>query len=341
MYEFYLGNMLLPVTPSKIQMKISNQNKTMNLINEGEVNIIKSPGLTEISFEALLPMQKYPFANYNIFPITGIGAATAAGLTDVEDWNDSIYLKPNYYLEILEHLKLSGKCFSFKISRTNYKGELVYNTDLNVTLEEYTITEDAKDGTDVTVSIKLKQYIKYGTIVKKDKSNRKDDRDAKDTSKVHYYIVKKGDTLWAIAKRLLGDGSKCWNLAKLNGIKNPNLIYPGQKLKIQDVKSSTASGAGYSQDSKKGTSKRNVGSKSSTSSKSNTGTKSSNTSSQFINTSPNNSYITDTDIVSIFNVGSKTSKKQTTISGTKGYCYAPVNKSVTLLMSKHKKVMYD
>lgn len=43
------------------------------------------------------------------------------------------------------------------------------------------------------------------------------------------YTVKKGDTLSAIAKKY---GTTYQELAKANGIANPNLIYPGQKLKI-------------------------------------------------------------------------------------------------------------
>lgn len=46
------------------------------------------------------------------------------------------------------------------------------------------------------------------------------------------YTVKKGDTLWAIAKRYYGDGSKYTKIATASGIKNPNLIYPGQVLTI-------------------------------------------------------------------------------------------------------------
>lgn len=43
------------------------------------------------------------------------------------------------------------------------------------------------------------------------------------------YTVKKGDTLSAIAKKY---GTTYQKLAKANGIANPNLIYPGQKIKI-------------------------------------------------------------------------------------------------------------
>ncbi|NLO90296.1 MAG: LysM peptidoglycan-binding domain-containing protein, partial [Clostridia bacterium] len=47
--------------------------------------------------------------------------------------------------------------------------------------------------------------------------------------------VKKGDTLSHIAKRF---GTTVNELARLNNIKNPNLIYVGQKLKISGTASS-------------------------------------------------------------------------------------------------------
>lgn len=52
----------------------------------------------------------------------------------------------------------------------------------------------------------------------------------KETPKTH--TVVKGDTLWAIAKKYLGDGSKFPELAKLNNIKNPNEIKVGQVIKL-------------------------------------------------------------------------------------------------------------
>ena len=64
MYEFYMDGVRLPVTPSSLTIKISNQNKTINLINEGQRNIIKTPGLSKYSFNALLPNREYPFACY-------------------------------------------------------------------------------------------------------------------------------------------------------------------------------------------------------------------------------------------------------------------------------------
>lgn len=46
------------------------------------------------------------------------------------------------------------------------------------------------------------------------------------------YVVKRGDTLWAIAEKYLGSGKKYPQIAQENNIKNPDLIYPGQVFRI-------------------------------------------------------------------------------------------------------------
>lgn len=46
------------------------------------------------------------------------------------------------------------------------------------------------------------------------------------------YIVQRGDTLSAIAAKYLGSASKYGQIVQENGIKNPDLIFPGQVLKI-------------------------------------------------------------------------------------------------------------
>lgn len=45
-----------------------------------------------------------------------------------------------------------------------------------------------------------------------------------------YYIVQEGDTLWDIANTY---GTTWEHLAKINKIKNPDLIYPGQHIKLR------------------------------------------------------------------------------------------------------------
>ena len=57
-YVFYLGSVMLPVTPGALQVKINGNNKTMTLINEGEINLLKQPGLTEVAFDGRVLPQR-------------------------------------------------------------------------------------------------------------------------------------------------------------------------------------------------------------------------------------------------------------------------------------------
>lgn len=53
---------------------------------------------------------------------------------------------------------------------------------------------------------------------------------SKPSPTVKYYTVRKGDTLAGIASRY---GTTYKHLAQINGIKNPNLIYPGQRIRVK------------------------------------------------------------------------------------------------------------
>lgn len=246
-YLFYIDGVQVPVTPSKLQVKINNKNKTATLINDGEINIIKNAGLTDISFEVLLPNSKYPFASY----VDGFKPAA-------------------YYVDKIEKLKNSNKPFQFIVTRTKQNGDYLFDTNIKVSLEDYTITEDAeKLGMDVSVSIKLKQFKEYCTKVltlnenqtntssqsgsnsqsgiNNSSSTVSDGTSTKSTTKVatieknrasskttpKTYTVKSGDTLWVICKKYLGYGEKYKEIAKLNDIKNVNLIKVGQVIRIE------------------------------------------------------------------------------------------------------------
>ena len=52
-----------------------------------------------------------------------------------------------------------------------------------------------------------------------------------------FYTIEKGDTLWAIATKFYDDGSKYTHIvdANLEVIKNADLIYPGQAIRIPEV----------------------------------------------------------------------------------------------------------
>jgi nucleoid-associated protein YgaU len=56
-------------------------------------------------------------------------------------------------------------------------------------------------------------------------------RDSSDTT-VRSYTVKSGDTLSSIAAKLLGDYRRWTEIADLNNLRDPNVIYPGQKILV-------------------------------------------------------------------------------------------------------------
>lgn len=221
-YHIYIGKMLLPIAPSKLQIKINGQNKTLTLINDGEINILKKAKLSDIDFDVLLPQVKYPFAAYK-----------------------DGFQKADYFLDELERMKQSTDSVQFIVVRTLPSGKILFNTNMKVSVEDYKISEDVKNGFDISVSISLKQYQDYGTKtcnIKFAKSKPKATVEAarpatnspapKQAAKT--YTVVKGDCLWNIAKKFYGNGSQYTKIADANKdkIKNPNLIYPGQVLTI-------------------------------------------------------------------------------------------------------------
>jgi len=53
-------------------------------------------------------------------------------------------------------------------------------------------------------------------------------------AETEYYVIKSGDTLWAIASKFLGNGSKYPEIFEANRevIEDPDKIFPGQKIRI-------------------------------------------------------------------------------------------------------------
>lgn len=217
MYYIYMGSVLLPVSPEKITMKVNNANKTMTLINEGEVNFLKQAGLTEFEFDVLIPAVQYSFAEY-----------------------DDGFKSPAYFINHFTNLKTSKEPFQFIISRQMPDGKLMFDNDMSVSLETYSVKEQANNGLDLIVSIKLKQYKAHGTKIVKvvndtaTVTNERPSTNSPAPKKEQTYTVKKGDCLWNIAKKFYGNGSKYPKIYEANKdkIKNPNLIYPNQVLVI-------------------------------------------------------------------------------------------------------------
>ena len=226
-YDFYFkyDNKVLtfPITPGKLTIKVGSKNEVIHLINEGDINILKSPALTEVEFEARFPMRQYPFARK--------------------------FVEFKTYFDVFKYLKENKKSFRFIVTRSTPSGKLTWDTNLLMALEDFEIEENAENGDDVIISFKLKQYKEYGVRILKKKttttSTSTTSRPAQQPT-VKKYTIQKGDCLWNIAKKYYGDGSKYTkiyeanktvieNTAKKYGRKDSqkgHWIYPGTVLTI-------------------------------------------------------------------------------------------------------------
>lgn len=184
MYALYIAGTRFPVPPDKINMNFKGKNETVTLIDEGEINLIKKPGLTEYSFEIMLPINPYHFAYY--------------------ENND--FQPPEYYTDLLEFLMTSGSYFTVDLYRERPSGgkeNELRAIEMPVTLESYTITEDAKEGQDWTVELNFKYYRAYGTKVLVQNADGTGYVVARTDAKepVRVVVVKNGETLASICRR--------------------------------------------------------------------------------------------------------------------------------------------
>lgn len=202
--EFWLSQedvrFQLPVLPSEFTVQKGNMNQTVQIENLGEITVLGQSKLSAITLTAFFPANEYSFCKYADYP------------------------KPYECVEQIETWRLSKKPVRL----------LVTETDINMltSIEEFSYGE--KDGSrDVYFTLSLKEYKE----VKAKKDNNVEGKRKVTTRSVNKkmpksYKVKAGDTLWDIAKRFYGDGSKHDLIAKKNGIKNPKALPVGKVLML-------------------------------------------------------------------------------------------------------------
>lgn len=139
---------------------------------------------------------------------------------------------PYNYVETIEGWIATGATIRY----------IVTDTSINISCRIKSFTYREQDGTgDVYYKISLQEHndVKFTKTVENTKKpttsgNNKRPTKPKTTKEKRYYTVKKGDCLWNISKKYYGKGSdytKIFNANK-DKIKNPSLIYPGQKFVI-------------------------------------------------------------------------------------------------------------
>ena len=212
--HLYLCGVEMPEVPSAITIKTGNRNKTVELLNGDTINLLKSKGLQDVSLTLAFPMIE--------------GRRTA-----------------EYYIGLFDKFKRKRKPTQFILTRTTPDGKPLEDTNVKVSIEDFSRNEDAAKPFEVTYSVNLKEYTDYGTqtvTIKKVQKNGKTqkvasvkkEREKNNAPKAKKYTVKAGDTLWSISAKYLGSGAKYMQIyeANRNILSNPNIIYAGQELII-------------------------------------------------------------------------------------------------------------
>ena len=193
----------IPVLPKQVTISKQSANSSYNLPSVGDITLLKLPKPITIKFSSFFP------AKNSIFSF-------AKGQTPKQ------YI--NAITKIMDEKKtvtLNILCNEIALSRP-------------VTIESFEYDENVESGEDVNYSISFKEY-KTITIRKTAETSavvQNGQSQPITTSMPKTYTVVKGDTLWGIAKRFLGEGIRYKEIAQHNKIENPNLIFPGQVVKI-------------------------------------------------------------------------------------------------------------
>lgn len=197
-----------PVLPETFEVSFGNTNKTVDISGLGEIVILQDRAAIEVSWDSFFPATKFPGVQVDSL------TPPKTLLKTICEWKSSD--KP-------VHIILTG-------------------TDVNffAAIQSIQPSEEGGDPDSIYYKIKLKEYrevkvrqvqvnitTKVATV--SSQATRTDNRVQEKT-----YTVKSGDCLWNIAKSLLGSGSRYTEIYNLNKdkIKSPNLIYPGQVLRI-------------------------------------------------------------------------------------------------------------
>lgn len=192
----------MPVTPPDFHVETGRSITQLDMAQTGQVNL---PGLEALFNEQQTFLLPSSARNY-----------TSPGYTG----------DPYGIVNTLTRWSLSGDVLRL----------IVTQTPVNLPILLAPVRYGEEDGTgDVYVTLTMRQYRELAA----ETTERSDTGNAgraqpQATKAATAYTVVRGDTMWGIARRYYGDGRLAWKLAAYNGIKNANLIYPGQKVTIPD-----------------------------------------------------------------------------------------------------------
>ena len=126
--------------------------------------------------------------------------------------------------------------FEYTIDNVIDGENLNVNTNVEIMNQDFIIQENGEVFVNVQMKMNsiIDRNVNINTINEIQANGEREEQDYS----IIMYIVKKDDTLWNIAKKF---GSTIDDIVRVNGIEDPDNIYPGQKLFIPRYKRSGVS----------------------------------------------------------------------------------------------------
>lgn len=210
--EIWLSNgtkdrIQIPVNPTEMGYSDSSNFEDIVLANGDERTIISGRNLREYSIESFFPRYRGAYVS------------------------SKTLLLPIEYVRKIKVWMDQKKVLQLQVTKTNI--------NVRVTIRSFEWKESGGAVGDIDYTLELKEYkpITWKHSKKSNSSGKTKDKVSKRPSKPKNnstsYTVIKGDNLHKIAKKQLGSSSRWRDIYNLNKKvigKNPNLIYPGQKL---------------------------------------------------------------------------------------------------------------
>lgn len=187
------------------------------------VKIILGDVFLEVNQESLSIKKNSAHKVYDLIDGSQSVIPSKANL-DVIEFSGFIY-NADIYTHILNLIAKNSETYILVVGLNrsiNYK----------VVITDFVTTESGGDIFCINYSIKLLEYKKsnYYSIGSYEEVYSSDINTYDSYTEPTTYVVVKGDCLYNIAKRFLGDGNRYMEIATANNIKNPALIYPGQVI---------------------------------------------------------------------------------------------------------------
>lgn len=122
----------IPVNPEEIEDSMENNDKTYNVLGVGQIAVLKKPKLREISWKSFFPA------------------------SDADPWVSDRARNPETYVEALQEAMDEQDTGRLIISRSG-----LYDTNLQVSVAEFTVTDKGGEPGDIYYEVKFREYRDY------------------------------------------------------------------------------------------------------------------------------------------------------------------------------------